>query len=432
MKPVYFFAIVFLGICAKILVAYNFYNFSTMNPDEESNYQIAQNFLTGKGYTQLSDGKYLITPFHPKGTYKATAFHGTGTVFLYQFLLQQGVNVPTWLTIWFIISHVFFIISIAYFYYLCQLLLSYTLAQWATIFYIFYPSVFYFIGATFAYENIVVYGLIIVMYYLIKWLNGAPILPRQITAISLLITLSCLLRGHMLPIYMLILSLYLILNLRHRANWGYLAVFYSAVIVLIGLTHYPILQKNKRIFGQPILSTQIGFELLQGHNPLARGSWDSRWTMPNSDFFAYSLQQIPNLATLNEYEEGKARQEVALKWIKNNPWGELKLMVRKIAIYFLPQNFEELPYNRLYCPINAIMHILYITSIVYFLLFAYRLITPQLLLVNSPIVASIILSVVFFIGYRWRFYAEPFMLIVGLMGVESMLRQYRKKKISNE
>lgn len=186
------------------------------------------------------------------------------------------------------------------------------------------------------------------------------------------------------------------------------------------LAQVPVFKKNHAMFGSYILSTQPGFEFLRGHNPLARGSnWGDD---PNNVFYKYVMDQIPNIDYLNEYEESLAWRSLAIKWILNNPFSELKLIVRKIAIYFLPQNYNYgLPGNRLYNPINLIVHLLFLVSIALTLIkFRSIVIRKVDILVLIPIIFSILLGLIFFVGYRWRYYGEPFMIIYIFMFIQKL------------
>lgn len=64
------------------------------------------------------------------------------------------------------------------------------------------------------------------------------------------------------------------------------------------------------MFGEYVLSTQAGYELLQGHNPNSKGSWMGDWKNSSSPNLIYAHSQINNIEELNELEEGKARKKL--------------------------------------------------------------------------------------------------------------------------
>ena len=91
----------------------------------------------------------------------------------------------------------------------------------------------------------------------------------------------------------------------------------------------------------------------------------------------------------------------------------LILQIRKLAIYFLPQNYSVLPYNRIYNPINLLFHFGFV---LFFLkIIANKDFKNENFIILSPILGSLIISLLFFIGYRWRYYAEPFMILTTII-----------------
>ena len=209
-------------------------------------------------------------------------------------------------------------------------------------------------------------------------------------------------------------------------NYTHLTLISVFSLILFIISHYPILKKNEQIFGVKILSTQFGFELLQGFNPTAKGSWMANWYKRDSPLYQYAKQNIKNLEALNEYEESLARRDLAIKWIVNNPKNAIKLLLRKLAIYFIPENYALLPFSKTYNPINAIVYLFFFAFVVLLLLnkisFSYNN-----LIILLPILGSIIISLVFFVGYRWRIYAEPFMVLGASIALINLLPVRLKK-----
>jgi hypothetical protein len=152
--------------------------------------------------------------------------------------------------------------------------------------------------------------------------------------------------------------------------------------------------------------------------------WVGSWRNPNNQLYQYSHSQINNINELNELEESKARRQVAINWIIENPIDEIKLIFKKIVIYLLPKNYNR-P-SSLH-PINLIVHVLFFCYI--FMKLYNRTFKLNDLIIFSPIVASIILSIVFFVGYRWRYYAEPFIIIFAWQLISILKEKYERKKI---
>jgi hypothetical protein len=212
---------------------------------------------------------------------------------------------------------------------------------------------------------------------------------------------------------------------KHQIRMGW---FMGALtLALVVATHIPILIKNYRMFGGILLSTQPGFELLQGHNPYADGKWTMAWTDPGEPLYDYTIARLPHLHQLDQYTESRERARLAMAWIKENPLAELRLLLRKLVWYFTPDNSPFYPGTHLpgynwYNPVNLIVHALFLLAILLPLLrpayFGYTF--PEVFCL-MPVLATLLLSLVFFFGHRWRFYAEPFMILWGCLFIQKLI-----------
>ena len=183
------------------------------------------------------------------------------------------------------------------------------------------------------------------------------------------------------------------------------------------IAHKPILDKNYILFENKTLTTGSGATFFIGANENARGSWDGTGNVTNQ-----LKSKIEN--NLNESEINKIYFKAGIEWIKKNPLDYLILQFRKLAIYFLPQNYSILPGNRIYNPINFIFHI-------GFFLFLLRVLKNRKfdyknIVILSPIIGSLIISLLFFIGYRWRYYAEPYMVLTAIIFYSQIIKRYNK------
>jgi len=388
-----------------------------LNADERRNFKIAANYLQRRGYT-VFDNK--------TDSYKQTAFHASFPVFTYILLQKINLGQTSWALIIHFLATALYAISILYFYRTVKIFFRNNLGRLvATLLYGLYPSVIYYIGSFSIYENITMPILVIIMYKLIKYSTNSPVRYYDFIVIPILVTISCLYRTQLIFIYFGIFSTFFIVIAANYIKKKYKIKNLLWILLLTGtivvLSHIPILKKNHAMFGSYILSTQAGFEFLQGHNALAKGSHQGRWKTPDDNLYNYIRKQIPNFDSLNEYEQSVALRNLAIKWILDNPFGELKLMARKIAIYFLPQNYGPLPGRSFYNPINFIVHLLFLASFMLTLIkFRSIAIRNKDILVLSPIIFSILLSLIFFVGYRWRYYAEPFMIIYSFLFIQRL------------
>jgi hypothetical protein len=188
-----------------------------------------------------------------------------------------------------------------------------------------------------------------------------------------------------------------------------------SLIILIA-AHVPILMQNHGYFGKYTLSTQSKYEFFQGHNPFARGSWYPAVYTNNRSFFD-SVLKAQNITHLNELEEGEFYEKIGKDWMMANPMGEVELTTQKIAGYFLPFNFLNARVN----VFTLFMHLSFFAFVVWYVV---RLIKKRFadwhiyFMVSLPAFTSLLLTDLFFTGERWRFYADPFFWIMGLILIQ--------------
>lgn len=418
-------SIILVALVVKTGLIFSGMEVSRMNPDEEKNFQIALNYQQGNGYTLFDENKR---------TYIPTAFHGSFPVFIYGFLLETEIEKESWIAFIHVVSVLLFALSTLYFYRLSRFFIDreeYVLLATAT--YCFYPSMLYYIGAVFLYENLALPILVMLVYKLLRSYRNGLVLS-DFFLIPGAITISCLLRPQTIAIYSLILVVYAFMMAR-RQSFKWMSLMLITVLMMF-VAHTPIFLKNEKIFGEPILSTQSGFEFLQGHNPTARGGWMGNWRDSTSVLHRFVQSNIENISELNEWKEGEARKQLAIDWIVEHPLDEIKLSIRKLAIYFVPGNYDSLPGANVWNPINLMVHMLFVAAVIWS--FIRKSITADKIFLFAPIAASIILTLVFFVGYRWRYYAEPFMIIfswyfIGALVtyLEERKQRYRKLKTTS-
>ena len=385
-----------------------------LNQDEKRNYELAFNHQNGNGYIC----------FYPwEKAPKLSAFHASFPVFVYEFFIKSGIKIQVWVALVYALAIILFAISINYFYRLSLFfLMNERYALFATITYCFYPSILYYVGPLFLYENLALPILVIVIYkFIVSIKSGFS--RADYFWIPLSIALSSLFRPQTILIYALIFALYGLIILKSK-NYRLIWIF-TLSIILAGVVQIPALLKNKKMFGEYTLSTQAGFELLQGHNPTARGSWLKDSEFPGNPIYIYSHSKIADLEKMNELEESKARKQLAIQWIRENPLSEIKLCFRKLAVYFMPKNFEVLKTAGILNPINLLVHLLFLACIA-LQFFKWRF-TKEEILLFSPIAGSIILTLIFFVGYRWRYYAEPFMIVFAWKFLLILSDKFKKK-----
>lgn len=369
-----------------------------MNDDEEQNFAIAVNFLNGNNYSIYD---------HKNKRYKLTAQQHSFQVFLYKYFIERQINFDYFIFLFIFINLSLFFLSIIFFYKISKIFLNKFLSKISTLIYCLYPSIFFYIGPLLFYENIVLSLILISSFFFISknnYLNFLIIIP--------LATLSLLLRFQTVFIWILFFTFFTMSKFYRYRKVSTLIPFFFFILTVF-LTHKPILEKNYILFGKNILTTNTGISFYIGANKLAKGSWDGTGKVTNQ-----IREKFGN--NIDDLELGKIYINEGINWIKNNPSDYFILQIRKIAIYFLPQNYSILPYNRIYNPLNILIHLgflMFIINIIIYKKFSYKN-----FIILSPILGSLLISLLFFIGYRWRYYAEPFIILTAFIYLSQLLK----------
>lgn len=411
--------ILFLILCISLKL-YFIFGFTThlhLNPDNERNYTIAQNYLAGKGYG-LESG----TVPH----FRLSAYHTSSTVFLFQFLIKRQVSKDTIVLVFYIISTLLYLLAIWYLHLLLrELQVKPVLVYLSTAIFALYPSVMYAIGTTCDFDNLIVPLHVIYFYYLLQLVKGKVLKPGVLILLALGITLSCFLRSQVIPLYFLagcyMLVLYYKRNTCFRQKYT-IPVFWALVALCLTTAFVPVLIKNKKMFNSYIISTQFGFEFLEGHNAYTRGNW--QYTFPGTPLENYVHRRFPDIDSLDEYTDGKLRASLAWEWIRAHPALEVKYALKKVVRYFIPENQQPENIKALfrYHPLTILVHVVFLFSVGW-TLFRDRslLFSKEMLLLMIPVISTIMLTVIFYFDFRLRYHAEPFLIIISACLVNNFL-----------
>ncbi|OUJ70240.1 hypothetical protein [Hymenobacter crusticola] len=379
------------------------------NYDERRNGRIADNYLAGRGYVHYDASRQQFRP---------DAFHATFPVFVYVAWQKAGLLKHRFTLLVFALTLATYLLGIFY----VQRTLAYygvgSAAAWSGAgLWSVYPSAIYYIGAYFWYENLTVPLLILVMYKLVRLYDGRLLNVANALLIAGSVTISCLLRGYLLAVYGLLFAVWFFLTWRvqarlHRSVWqlGLLT------LVMVSLAHWPILRKNHQLFGAYVLSNQAGFEFLQGHNSVTEGRFMYSWDEPKGPLSQFVHRYQPNIDKLDQYQESQARARLAWYWVRTHPGAEARLWFRKTALFFSPENFISDAGPTAYHPITAAVHLAFVlamllTALHYNGLRFYR----QDILLLLPLAVIWLMSLVFFVGFRWRYFAEPTMVMFPII-----------------
>ena len=379
------------------------------NYDERRNGRIADNYLAGRGYVSYDAAKQQFRP---------DAFHASFPVFVYIAWQKAGLPKHRFTLLVFALTVAAYLLGILY---VQRTLAHYGVSSmgawlgaglWAV-----YPSVVYYIGAYFWYENLAVPLLIMVVYKLLRLYNGRQLRTTDALLIAGAVTVSCLLRGYLLAVYGLLFAALLFLTLRVETKARHSA--WKLGLLTLGfvvIAHVPIFQKNHKLFGAYTLSNQAGFELLQGHNAVTKGRFMYDWDEPKGALSKFVHTHVPNLADLDQYQESQARTRLAWYWIRTHPGAELQLWLRKTVLFFAPENFISDAAPTAYHPITAAVHLAFLLAVLLTAVHYKKLgFQRQDVFLLLPLAVVWFLSLVFFVGFRWRFFAEPAMLMFTII-----------------
>lgn len=379
------------------------------NWDEVRNARIAENWLQGRGYVSFDAGRQQLRP---------DAFHASFPVWGYAAWFKLGLPRHYFTAAVYLLTALGGVLTG---WYARRTLRWYGLpprpATAGALLLALYPSVLWYVGAWFWYENLCLPVLIWATYQLLRLLGGRPLPLAKAALLAAAVVLSCLLRGYLLAVYG---GLFAVLLGRSYwlgpAAWRRAAPVAALTLALTLAAHVPVLLKNHRLFGAYVLSTQPGFELLQGHNGVSQGRFMFDWDEPGRPFGHWVQQQLPQLPALNQYQESQARARLAARWIARHPGAELRLLGHKLLAFFSPENFVANDFHTRYHPVTAVVHLAFLLSLLATLVrwrgLRFR---PDDALLLLPAAVVLLLSLVFFVGYRWRLFAEPAFVLFPLI-----------------
>ena len=238
MKKYYLLFLFCFALILKIVLIETKADFKRMNPDEERNYSIAQNYVDGNSYT--IDGK-------------PSAFHPSLSVFVYQFLIKNHISKTKWIRFFHYLCILIFIVSAYYFYCFSKLLLkNEMLTLLSTFIYIIYPSNLIYIGNIYLLEKLVMPILVISFYFIYQILFTEYKLNLiQSILLAIGIATACFLRHQLIIIFFaLFLFAWLYTFFIKKAAFNRSSIFKLSVITALAMVMLciPVLSKNYKLF----------------------------------------------------------------------------------------------------------------------------------------------------------------------------------------
>jgi len=280
--------------------------------------------------------------------------------------------------------------------------------------YLIFPSTLIYIGCVPLYENICLPISIIGISFLLNLLSGTSKTGFfTFLFCSLMLTISMMLRPQVLTPTVFSLMAFGIFTIIKTKKEGFKATKYIWKFVGVFSFVFITLQScvfivNYKYFGQ-IFYTNRGDAFMWGHYDLAKGSWDGTVDLKGTVGYNYERKIIPGYDDMTEIEQNNAQNKIGKEWIKNNFDKEIKLTLKKLAILFMPYNFENLKFNFT----MFFTHLGFFLFLIYFVFRFKSLIKNRaLVLILVWILGIIFVNVMFFVEYRVKHFADPYMLIL--------------------
>lgn len=314
-----------------------------------------------------------------------------------------------------VLKNVLLIVALYFFYKVCLLYFSPLYSLASTILFSLFPSVCFFVGQTNMIDTLVMpLDVIFFSNILIQIKKERPIGIKWSVGVGILFLLLCYIKPHHILLLGFLNLSFVYLFYFDKKNFGWILPLCLNGVVFLGFL--PILYSNYKDFGEVFLSSQSGFNLFHGHNPVARGSWSPHiWSKYYDELYPL-LEANAHLPYLNEKQESDFYGHLAKQWIYSNPLKELELVARKVAMFFLPHNFINWKIN-LY---NLAVYVLFLLGCLRFLI-KWKEQDKTLLILFVPILGVLLMSVMYFVEYRWRYYAEPFMVFFALLYLKEVV-----------
>lgn len=302
----------------------------------------------------------------------------------------------------------------------------------ATISYILAPSLLIYVGLWVVYENIVTHLLVILFYHLCVFYKKRRFTVKYVAIGCLLALIPALLRPHTL-VSILLIFIFVFLSLLYpigswKSNIGssHFKTYFIILLVFV-LPHSLIIYKNYKTIGIPVLSTQQANAFFLGHQPYTRGSWNGDSETKGSNVYKWRLQHIPDLESISDEAVMYAKHKtLAWDWIKNNPGRLIWLESRKIAMFFLPYNFNHLKVNIF----NLMFNFGFIGCIGLCSLNIYNKKNIPLPIVFSllAVIGGLFLTVYSFYNLRFISYTTPFLIICSTYFYYDVIQKIKIKR----
>jgi hypothetical protein len=316
--------------------------------------------------------------------------------------------------IFFVAKWLIFLVSLIFGFKILRIHFSDNLSFLGTIILALYPSTFYVLS--FNTFDSLGYSLSIIVLGLVFF--GNKLVENKIlyySFLSIFTLFTCLAKLHLMILIIFCSFLILACTFFNRKKYKIKLTPQIVAITICFFVYSLCGYINYRNSGHFIISTQSGINFFHGHNPIAKGSWNGNiWAEYSSILNPILSSHISKLKS-DEYTESNEYKKIAFEWIIENPMLEFKLILKKIGIFFFPHNFLSWDINI----ITLIMHL----SFFVFLIISFKDVNkdiPFKIFVITPIISILLLNIIFFVEYRWRFYIDGFFVFSFIAILEKL------------
>jgi 4-amino-4-deoxy-L-arabinose transferase-like glycosyltransferase len=378
--------------------------------DENDYYQLALNLNEKKAFVQH---EFSQKQFQGGNVGDPTSFRNI-TYPLYISLHLLFSNNLNWI---FFTQILLFSISVVFLYNTCLFLFDKKISIVVAVLWMLYPTMhlsWYGFNGLMS-ENIALFFIILSMCFYIKFLYKEQKTQYLVLA-AILMGLTVLSRGFVLFIFPL-LALWL---LKSKVSFRSISVY----VIVCSMTIGTWVIRNKLVMGDWILSTQTD-SFFWGNNGWSRGSIYGdvfelpAWTAPQVQPL---LKKYPDIKNFTELELSKTFSKEGKAYLMSHPAIIPELLARKTAIYVLPFQMWEYGWYR--------YHYLYFFLLIG-ALWSSKNYKKEFFLLMIPYIAILFSALLTISMCRYRIIAEPFIIVLGVIGWADLYRTI-KNKFSNQ
>ncbi|GEM_PF-319436 len=240
---------------------------------------------------------------------------------------------------------------------------------------------------------------------------------------SVFMGLAALSRGYVVLTIPLIVLFILYVTKERRWKAAFVFCLFAGLIIGSWVT------RNWIMMGKPVFATQTDTFWI-GNNPWSRGSLDGEiWGKGiEAKQFKYLEAIHPDILEMSEIERSDMFLKESVIYVKAHPMHFIKLLPRKAAIFFGPFQTWSFGFYK-YHYAFSIMLILALLALLKLKDTEQR---NKIILLLIPIMGVFIVILLTYALDRYRFTIEPFVVLLGVIGLTECFRYINDKRRENQ